>query len=433
MSDERDPVSPQSPQPAPGPANPADVSQGATLAVPVTSLTADANPAPQGYWALTWQQFRKRKEAYIALYVLGALFLMALVAPLIANNLPWYVSGPQASGYPLIRDFFAPLSHLDRFYNSVFMTLLLIWLAPLIGRLFVKADAITWSDQWWKGAIVLFVSIFAASVFYGGTNDTTDYKALKQAGQHSVVFTFIPYGPLEDNSRLQDKPPSEPHVWGNDNNGFDVLTRIIHGSRISLAVGFLAIGLAVAIGIVCGSLAGYFGGWIDLIISRVIEVFICFPSFFLILTIIAIAPRRSIFWVMFAIGLTGWMGIARLIRGEVLKVRQLDYIQAARALGASDRRIIFRQILPNALAPVLVAATFGVAGAILSESSLGFLGLGVEPPTPSWGELLNQARQDPVRLWWLMTYPGLMIFLSVTLMNLVGEGLRDAMDPKMRR
>jgi peptide/nickel transport system permease protein len=395
-------------------------------------LPVEVEPG-RGYWALTWQQFRKRKEAYVALYFLALLFLIALSAPLLANNLPYYVHSTEGTSSPLLRDFFSPLSHLDRFYNTVLMTLLLSWLCPLIGSLFVKAENKKRHVTWTKGGLVLFLLIFAASVFYGGKNDTNDYKALKENSEATVLFPPIRFGPLEDNPAQSEKAPSPNYPLGNDSNGFDVLSRIIHGSRISLAVGFLAIGLAVFIGVIVGSLAGYFAGWVDLVIMRIIEVFVCFPSFFLILTIIAIAPKRSIFWVMFAIGLTGWMGIARLIRGEVLKVRQLDYIQAARALGASDSRIIFRQILPNALAPVLVAATFGVAGAILSETGLGFLGLGVEPPTPSWGELLNQARQDPVRLWWLMAYPGFMIFMSVTLMNLVGEGLRDAMDPKMRR
>ncbi len=385
----------------------------------------------QSYWDLVWQQFRKRTEAYIGLFLLCGLFSMALMAPLIANNMPWYFSDATGASSPLLRDFFFPLSVLDRFYNYVLVALvcvagLALGMKILRRKLRVRAYV-------FAGLLSFFV-LGGASLLVEGRNDTNDYRAMKQ--QHSdqrVVLTLIPYGSLENASALSDHGPDSKHLLGCDNNGFDVLTRIIHGSRISLAVGFLAIGLAVLIGIIVGSLGGYFGGWVDLLLSRLIEVFICFPTFFLILTIIAIAPRRSIFWVMFAIGLTGWMGVARLIRGEVLKIRQLDYVVAARALGMSDTRIVFRHIMPNALAPVLVAATFGVAGAILAETGLGFLGLGVEPPTPSWGELLNQARQDPVRLWWLTIYPGFMIFFGVTLMNLVGEGLRDAMDPRLRK
>jgi peptide/nickel transport system permease protein len=354
-----------------------------------------------------------------------------------------------------MRDFLFPLEALDRFYNSALIALILTGIVWMLGRRSARQaeaapDSIP-SNAPGRGGIgsqsptkslkrrlpTMFLAalsmIFIASTIYGGKNDRTDYKALKESGKANVTFTLVPWGSLEDAPERTDQAPVAQHPLGCDNNGFDVLSRIIHGSRISLAVGFLAIGLAVSIGTIVGSLSGYYGGFVDLLASRVIEVFICFPSFFLILTIIAVAPRRSIFWVMFAIGLTGWMGVARLIRGEVLKVRQYDYVSAARAVGSSSTRIVFRHILPNAIAPVLVAATFGVAGAILSETALGFLGLGVEPPTPSWGELLNQARQDPERLWWLMIYPGFMIFLSVTLMNLVGEGLRDAMDPKLRK
>ncbi|HEY3320210.1 MAG TPA: ABC transporter permease [Planctomycetota bacterium] len=387
------------------------------------------------YWSLVWQQFRKRTEALVGLFLLGALFLLALTAPLLANGLPWLVSEDGRRSSPLLKDFFLPLNPLDRFYNYVLIVLVLTALFALLTRLLTPAFfARIRRTQYALGALASLVLLLGIGTSIGGENVTTDFRALKkQQPQTTVVLTLVPYGALDGDPSRNIQPPDSEHPLGCDNNGFDVLARIIHGSRISLAVGFLAIGLAVLIGIFVGSLSGYFGGWVDLLLSRVIEVFICFPTLFLILTIIAIAPTRSIFWVMFAIGLAGWMGVARLIRGEVLKIRQLDYVIAARAMGMQNRRIVFRHILPNALAPVLVAATFGVAGAILAETSLGFLGLGVEPPTPSWGELLNQARQNPVRLWWLTIYPGFMIFLSVTLMNLVGEGLRDAMDPRLRR
>jgi peptide/nickel transport system permease protein len=390
-------------------------------------------PPARGYWLLTWQQFRKRRDAYVALYVLALLFLIALAAPLLANRLPWYFHSAAGTSFPLIREFISPLSQLDRFYNCMLMALIV--LAGFFGiAKFEKADVpARLSGTWYRPALGIFAVLFVVSLLIGGKNDETDYRDLAAQPGNTALFTVVPWGSLELDTAANSNAPDRRHLLGCDTDGHDVLARVIHGSRISLAVGFLATGLAVAIGIVFGSLSGYFGGWVDVIAQRIIEIFICFPSFFLILTIIAIVPQRSIFWVMFAIGLTGWMGIARLIRGEVLKVRQLEYVSAAKALGVSDTRIIFRHIMPNALAPVLVAATFSVAGAILSETGLGFLGLGVEPPTPSWGELLNQARQDPVRLWWLMLYPGFMIFLSVTLMNLVGEGMRDAMDPKLRK
>ncbi len=225
--------------------------------------------------------------------------------------------------------------------------------------------------------------------------------------------------------------PSPAHLFGTDEEGRDVLARILFGTRISLSVGFVAVGLYVMIGIFLGALAGYFGGWVDLVISRFMEVMMCFPTFFLILAVLAfIGP--SLVNIMVVIGLTSWPGIARLVRGEFLKLRGQDFVLAGRVSGASAWRLIFRHILPNSLAPVLVSATFGVASAILVESSLSFLGFGVQPPTPTWGEILSQSRDFMDIAWWLALFPGLAIFLSITAYNLVGEGLRDAIDPRMK-
>lgn len=209
---------------------------------------------------------------------------------------------------------------------------------------------------------------------------------------------------------------------------------MLHGARISLSVGFVAEGIAVLLGILFGALAGFYRGWVDIVISRFIEIVICFPSFFLILVVIAyIEPeKRSIFYIMLVIGLTGWTGIARLVRGEFLKLGELDFVQAGRALGASPWRIMFKHILPNALSPVLVSAAFGVAGAILTESGLSYLGFGAPPPTPSWGEMIKQGNENLDQAWWLIVFPGISIFLTVTIYNLAGDGLRDAMDPKSR-
>lgn len=226
-------------------------------------------------------------------------------------------------------------------------------------------------------------------------------------------------------------PPSASHPFGTDEEGRDVLSRMIYGTRISLSVGFVAVGLYVVIGVILGALAGYFGGWVDIMISRAVEIMICFPTFFLILAVLAFVGP-SLVNIMVVIGLTSWPGIARLVRGEFLKLRGQDFVLAGKVSGAGAARLIFRHILPNSLAPVFVSATFGVASAILIESSLSFLGFGVQPPTPSWGEILSQSRDFMDIAWWLAMFPGLAIFVSITAYNLVGEGLRDAIDPRMK-
>ena len=222
-----------------------------------------------------------------------------------------------------------------------------------------------------------------------------------------------------------------PHWLGTDSIGRDTLCRMIWGGRVSLSVGIVAVSIYVTIGIVIGSIAGYFRRIIDLLVSRVIEIVICFPSFFLILTIVAFAGP-SIFNIMLVIGVTGWTGVARLVRAEFLRLGEQEFVLAGRALGYSPLRIIFRHVLPNALAPVLVSATFGVAGAILTESGLSFLGFGITVPKPSWGGILASGRDAINRAPWLIYFPGLAIFLTITAYNLVGEALRDAADPRLR-
>jgi peptide/nickel transport system permease protein len=216
---------------------------------------------------------------------------------------------------------------------------------------------------------------------------------------------------------------------GTDTLGRDVCARVIHGARIPLKVGFVAAAIAVLIGLALGSLAGYYGGVVDVLISRFIEVVMCFPVLFLVLGVIAFLPP-SIFNVMVIIGITRWTGIARYTRGEFLRIKNQDFAYAARALGATDRKIIFKHILPNSLSPILVSATFAVAGAILVEAALSFLGLGAQPPTPSWGAMLSDAREFLEVAWWLALFPGLGIFITVTAYNILGEGLRDASDPR---
>jgi len=204
---------------------------------------------------------------------------------------------------------------------------------------------------------------------------------------------------------------------------------MLYGTRISLTIGVVAVALYVSIGIVLGALAGYYGGWVDVALSRLFELMLGIPTFFLIITVAAIFPP-SIYTIMAILGLTGWVGIARFIRGEFLKVRAQDFVTAARAIGASDGRVMFRHILPNAVAPVLVAMAFGVASAILLESGLSFLGIGVPQHLVTWGSILSASRASTFA-WWLAVFPGAAIFVTVTAYNLLGDGLRDALDPKL--
>jgi peptide/nickel transport system permease protein len=226
-------------------------------------------------------------------------------------------------------------------------------------------------------------------------------------------------------------PPSAEHPLGTDELGRDVLSRMVHGARISLEVGFVATGIATAIGLVVGLIAGFYGRWVDGVLMRFVDIMLCFPSFFLILAVIAFLGP-SIINIMVVIGLTHWMGAARLIRAETLSLKERDFVAAARAQGAGNLRIIFRHILPNALAPVLVWATLGVAGAILVESSLSFLGIGVQPPTPSWGNILTAGKDNIEFAWWLSVYPGLAILVTVLGYYLLGEGIQDAADPRLK-
>ena len=225
-------------------------------------------------------------------------------------------------------------------------------------------------------------------------------------------------------------PPSLEYPLGTDSLGRDIFSRMVYASRIALLIGLVAVGLAALIGVFLGSAAGYFGGPVDSIIMRFADIMLCFPRFFLILAVIAVVGP-SIFNVMIIIGLTGWMGMARLIRAEVLTLKSRDYISAARALGASDFFIITRHLIPNGIGPVLVSFVFGVAGAILTEAALSFLGLGVQPPDPSWGNILMEGKAVLGVGWWVVLFPGLAILITVFAFNLVGEGLRDAFNPKI--
>ncbi|MBI3087737.1 MAG: ABC transporter permease [Candidatus Omnitrophica bacterium] len=220
------------------------------------------------------------------------------------------------------------------------------------------------------------------------------------------------------------QPPSALHWLGTDSLGRDLYSRLVFGARISLLVGVGAIGVAMLIGTALGLAAGWYGGWVDSALMRFVDVMLCFPTFFLLLAIVALIGQ-SVANIILIIGVTGWMGVARLVRAEVLSLKEREFIQAARVLGFGAGRIMWRHLLPNALSPVLVSATLGIGSAILVESGLSFLGLGVQPPTPSWGNLLIDAKGTLGVAWWLTLYPGLAILCTVLAFNLLGEGLRE--------
>lgn len=321
-----------------------------------------------------------------------------------------------------------------------------------LRRMELRSQTISWATF----GILAVLPITAGLVMYAFDTesiDQTDYKegmlAEDSDGTESVMYESIIWPPIRyglDENNLDKKyvRPLEyssdgqegvgrwdhAHYLGTDGLGRDLLCRMIWGGRVSLSVGVVAVSIYVTIGIIIGSIAGYFRGWTDLFVSRIVEIVICFPTFFLILTIIAFLGP-SIFNIMIVIGLIGWTGVARLVRGEFLRLGEQEFVLAGRSLGYSSLRIIFRHILPNAMGPVLVSATFGIAGAILTESALSFLGMGITVPKPSWGGILNAGRGAHFAPW-ITYFPGIAIFVTITAYNLVGETLRDAADPRLR-
>ena len=240
---------------------------------------------------------------------------------------------------------------------------------------------------------------------------------------------IVPYAPLEQNLLERLQSPSILHLLGTDDLGRDLFSRLIYGSRISLTVGFVAVSIATLFGTFIGLVSGYFGKWIDSTLMRIVYILLCFPTFFLILMVIAFL-EPNILNVMIVIGFTSWTGLARLVRGETLSFKEREFILAAKSLGLSTPKILFFHLLPNVSAPILVSATLGVGNAILIESSLSFLGLGVQPPIPSWGNILTTGKDYIHFAWWLSLFPGLCILFTVLAFNLLGEGLRDILDPR---
>jgi len=244
-----------------------------------------------------------------------------------------------------------------------------------------------------------------------------------------IAPLIAPYDPDAINVKAILLSPIANHLMGTDGLGRDVFTRMLYGSRISLMVGFVAVGIATAIGIILGAIAGFYRGWVDTVIMRVVDVMLSIPTFFLILAVIAFLTP-SIWNIMIVIGLTSWMGVTRLVRAEFLSLRNREFVLAAQALGAKDARLIFTHLLPNSLTPIIVSSILGIASAVLVESGLSFLGLGVQAPQASWGNILTDGKEYIQFAWWLSLFPGLAILITVLGYNLLGDGLRDAYNPR---
>lgn len=237
---------------------------------------------------------------------------------------------------------------------------------------------------------------------------------------------------IKQNLRMRLKPPSAQHWLGTDEFGRDIFARLVHGARVSLKVGILAVGMAIAIGGFLGAVAGYYGGKLDNIIMRIMDIFLAVPSILLAIAIVS-ALGPNLLNLMIAVSISSVPGYARIVRASVLSIRDQEFIEAARAIGASDARIIFRHIIPNSLAPVIVQGTLGVASAILSTAGLSFIGLGIQPPAPEWGSMLSGGRQYLRYAWWVTTFPGVSIMITILSLNLLGDGLRDALDPRLKQ
>jgi peptide/nickel transport system permease protein len=255
----------------------------------------------------------------------------------------------------------------------------------------------------------------------------------------AILVTFAvlapavaPWDPNKPDTRRILDPPSAEHWMGTDQLGRDVFSRVLYGARVSLAVGFVSVGIATLIGVLLGAAAGYRGALVDGVIMRLVDLMLVFPRFFLLLAVLAFL-KPSIWTIMVVIGLTGWMSVARLVRAEFLTLREREFVIWSESVGASAARVVFRHILPNALAPVLVAMTLGIPAAILMESGLSFLGLGVQPPHATWGNILTDGKDSLEIAWWMTVYPGLAILVTVLSYNLLGEGIRDALDPRLRQ
>ncbi|MCG5511748.1 ABC transporter permease [Ectothiorhodospira shaposhnikovii] len=380
----------------------------------------------RGYAAQVAREVLLRWGARVGLAWIGILAAVAVFAPFLASSHPWLILEEGNWSSPVLRH----LTPTDVTLMAGFCTgLVLLFLRLSLPRKLLIL----------LGVLVVAGGISAVTVSPPKLVIHEQYREAEAAGQYDWVLRApIPYSPkdyLRDFGDTGMEPPLADdlrrHWLGTEENGADVLSRMVHASRIALAIGFIATGIALVIGVIVGGLMGYFSGIVDMIGMRIVEIFEAIPTLFLLLTFVAFFGR-SLYMMMIIIGITSWSGYARYVRAEFLKLREQDYVQAAVACGLPLRSVLFRHMLPNGVAPILVAASFGVASAILAEATLSFLGLGLVDD-PSWGQMLNQAVQSSSFNWWMAAFPGGAIFLTVFAYNLVGESLRDALDPYLKK
>ncbi len=377
----------------------------------------------ESFAARIWRKTLAGVGVKAGLAWVGLLVFCAVFAPFLANSMPLLMSKDGVISAPVLQY----LSMEDAWILASFFLAVLIYRLKLGGgkriALFLLASALAavLVNLWVKPPVLVIYDDFRSAAY-----TQVDWK----------IMPPIPYAPIDYLRDLRSKGLEAPlatdghlHWMGTEENGADVLSRMIHACRISLSIGLIASGIALAIGVVVGGLMGYFSGIVDMLGMRLVEIFEDIPTLFLLLTFVAFFGR-SLYMMMVIIGVTGWSGYARYVRQEFLKLRKQDYVQAAVASGLPLTSILFRHMLPNGVAPLLVAVSFGVAGAILSEATLSFLGLGVVD-APSWGQMLDQAVKSSTFNWWMAVFPGGSIFMTVFAYNLIGEAFRDAIDPRL--
>ncbi|RTY34516.1 ABC transporter permease [Chlorobium phaeovibrioides] len=360
---------------------------------------------------ISLRAFLRQKIALIASAIIFILYSVAFLAPYIAPFSPYDQQDFLVTAYQ------PPLSRIDALVLKQPKTLEIpmqkgegsvIWMANTLISDFRKLKT---RNEPHAIRFVNSVHEEARNAVYRQGMRTKTIPLAELAGpQYKVTRTFL---------------------LGTDQYGRDILSRVIYGSRISLSIGFLVVLISVSLGTVIGVSSGYFGGWVDAVMMRIVDVLIAFPALFLILIIIA-TFGNSIYLIVITLSFTGWMGVARIVRSQVLSLKEQEFILAARSLGLSDMRIIFRHLAPNTLTPVIIAATLRIGSIILTEAGLSFLGLGVQPPVPSWGNIINEGRDSLLNHWWISTFPGIAILTTVVCFNLLGDGVRDALDPRMR-